>query len=292
MKKILVLLLFAGMSILYAQDDMDASIPDIPEIPDVGNEPPTPVMNLPQNKTPIRQQPSSMNNRSSSLNQGAQEGPMQDVTVKPETSKEIGGAPVFNPAQMFMDHFKFEALFSSRAWWNFWWAPDMGLMRVTSLPQPIQTPRGVIVKWQRDSLGNPMTYLKAQLQFPRLQKPDAESKEEPLKSVPIIISQAVVFYQRPGGWIASASPVYVTMQDGDKKFVLAPVQRGQAVWRAWVGHGGIYVENFIGAGLAAARTELNQYFRDEEIRLFIQGNSDVIFYLRPQDALAVKTASN
>ena len=136
-----------------------------------------------------------------------------------------------------------------------------------------------------------MVYLRAKVNFPRIGRPDAASAAQPIGSAPVEISQAVVFYQRPAGWMASASPMYVTLEDREgKKRILVPLQRGQGVWRAWVSHGGVFVENFVGAGLSAARTELAQFFSDEEIRLFAQGNSDVIFYLRPRRDVLVSAS--
>lgn len=180
-----------------------------------------------------------------------------------------------------MHTFKWEALFSSRPWIEDWWMPQLGIMRVTTLRYPLVAPRGGVINWQRDSLGNPMVYLRARVPFPRLRAPDPFSQAEPFETAQVIISQAVVFYARPDGWLACGSPLYVTMEEKGKTFLLVPVERGQGVWRAMVGHGGIHIENFIGAGLQAARTEINQYFRDEEIRLFMQNNGDVVFYLRP-----------
>ncbi|MFZ5807217.1 MAG: hypothetical protein ACOY3I_08440 [Verrucomicrobiota bacterium] len=293
MKKILILLLgivFWGLGIasIQAQD-----IPDIPDFDSGGDVPPVPkpaTAPTPKPVTPPKPAPAYTPQATRSHTADTSE---ESIEVKPDSNKEIGGAPVFDAAQMFMQYFKFEALFSSKSWISHWLAPDMGLLRVTTLPQPIGVSRGSILRWQRDPLGNPMVYLRAQVNFPRILPPDAASAEQPLGSVPITIAQAVVFHQRPGGWMANASPIYVTMKETeDKKITLVPLQRGQALWRAWVGHGGIYVENFLGAGLSAARTELNQRFRDEEIRLFVQGNSDVIFYLRPQSPTAVKTSTS
>ena len=207
--------------------------------------------------------------------------PPQPTKVEPQPSQDIGGRPVPDPAYELMQRFKWEALFSSRPWIEDWWMPYLGIMRVTTLHYPLNAPRGGVIQWQRDSLGNPMVYLRARVPFPRLRAPDPLSAEQPFDTVQIVISQAVVFYARPDGWLACASPLYVTMEEAGKTFLLVPVERGQGIWRAMVGQGGIHVENFIGAGLQAARTEINQYFRDEEIRLFMQNNGDVVFYLRP-----------
>jgi hypothetical protein len=131
-----------------------------------------------------------------------------------------------------------------------------------------------------------MAILRAKLPFPRLNKPDAASQEAPLRSDTLSISQVVTFYLQRGQWFAAASPIYITLESPDNVHMLLPVNRGVGVWRQMVGTGGVYIENFLQAGLAAARTELSQYFRDEEIRLFLAANHDVIFYLRPGLGLA------
>ena len=249
MKKIF-LILTVSIATVYGQlppistggADADSAIPEIPVFDDP--EPPSststqsPDSNISisvgnQSNTEKKETPppsSAQVTPSPSLPEGP--GPEQTVVVKPEVSKDIAGSPVFNAASAFMEHFKFEALFSSRVWMSHWIAPDMGLMRVTSMPQPLGVPRGAVLRWQRDNLGNPMVFLKARVNFPKIKAPDAASKEQPLENIPVVISQAVVFFQKPGGWVASASPLYVTTQQDDKNQLLVNTKRGQGVWRA------------------------------------------------------------
>jgi len=84
------------------------------------------------------------------------------------------------------------------------------------------------------------------------------------------------------GWMASASPYYITRTDEMGTVTVLDVREGRGAWNARVGSGGLMVKNFVEGGLAAARTELIRTFRDEEIQWFLKGNSDVLFYLRPQ----------
>lgn len=252
----------------------------LPDIPDPDPLPQLPNIEIngnggldPVTPTPIR--------NGSSTGTSINGGKVSDVPVEPTVSVGVDGQPAADHAGELMKTFHFEALFSSQVWSQHWNSPDFGVMRVTSLVYAAGLPRGGILKWQRDTLGNPMVYLKAKVTFPRLRKPDAITSTQPLGSVPIVISQAVVFFRlQDGGWMASSSPLYVTLEEPGRSLVMVPVERGQGVWRARVGQGGIYIENFVGAGLAAARTQIYEYFRDEEVNLFLQGNSDVTFYLR------------
>jgi hypothetical protein len=206
----------------------------------------------------------------------------KNVKIVPSPSKEIQGVPVKPEAKRFMNVYQFMALFSSKNWSAFWNSPDFPLLRVTSLSDKLSPSPGIIIPWQRDVLGNPAVYLKTRLKFPRLHPIGGDLPDQPIGSATVVISQHVVFYLTTDGWMANASPMYVIAEEkGKQDTVLLPVARGQGAWRSIVGPGGIYVENFIGAGLAAARTELSEYFSDEEIHMFLQGNSDVIFYLRP-----------
>jgi hypothetical protein len=84
------------------------------------------------------------------------------------------------------------------------------------------------------------------------------------------------------GWMASASPYYITRTDESGTVTILDVKEGRGAWNARVGAGGLMIRNFVEGGLAAARTELVRTFRDEEIQWFLRGNSDVLFYLRPQ----------
>lgn len=289
-----IILWVLATATLLAQDlpgGSELQEPDIPIIEDIptsgGEAPPPPPMPGPGATTqpstsnlppPVQSGPQhSQGGKSPSTSQQPSSG---NVEVAPETSVEINGRAVPNINDQFTKNYHFEALFSSKPWSVHWFAPDMGILRVTTLEQPNSMPRGGVIKWQKDAVGNPMAILRARVLFPRLKGPDAISSPEPLTSVPMIISQAVVFYVRPDGWLASASPLQVVVGEGSQGLTLVPLSRGQGVWRAIVGRSGIYVENFVGAGLAAARTEIYQFFRDEEVRLFTQGNSDVVFYLR------------
>jgi|GEM_PF-3941308 len=252
-------------------------IPIIPTNPLPPPQPPHPILK-PQPATPPTnpQQPPAQPTNPKSATEGG-----VDVSVLPIVPRDIPVRPAKDDAGTFMATYHMEALQASRSWEHYWNSPDVAFIKVAAPPPMAGVPQGAVLHWHRDALGNPMITLRATVMFPRLRAPDAITEEEPLSAVPVTISQAIIFIPRREGWLASASPMMVTVAEGDKNLVLLPLTKGQGSWRSFVGRGGLYIDNFVGAGLTAARTEIYQYFRDEEVRLFLTKNtSDVVFYFR------------
>jgi hypothetical protein len=234
----------------------------------------------------------------------------------PDVDETMVVKNLLTPSEMFMNAMAWEAVSSSTEWRARWNAPDFGMVNVYSvLPGGVDIPRGVILPWRRDGQGFPEAVLHAAIRVPVLKRIQPTSLSEPLESATLSIKQYITFYYRSaaseksvpgtvsaykdgkgasyrletpdrsigGYWMASASPYYVTLVDKNKKVhTVVGVDKGRGSWNAMVGPGGILIKNFVEGGLASARTELTRLFRDEEIDWFLRGNSDVLFYLRPQ----------
>ncbi|MFH1066385.1 MAG: hypothetical protein V1746_00540, partial [bacterium] len=136
MKKILLVLIISSASLLYGEEGPPIPVFDEPSEPPPSTEVKPPTVTL---SAPVA--PSDPTLAPAVTAEGAGElpaaGGLPLVTVQPGVAREIQGAPVIDPAKDFLNNFVFEALFSSRQWLYHWGSPDMGLMRVSSLPQPM-----------------------------------------------------------------------------------------------------------------------------------------------------------
>jgi hypothetical protein len=190
---------------------------------------------------------------------------------------------------VFRDQWVCQAIPSSENWSRSWNAPDFGRVHVSAALRDLPLPDGVDLPWQNDATGVPEVILTAVLHFPRIPSKEgasvtAETPDAPLvNQETVTIKQYVTFYHPPGdSWFASASPYYALLGEGADAKVILPVSTGEGGWTARLGSGGLLVRHFVEGGLEAARRPIEENFRDEEIRLFLQGHSDVIFYIRPQ----------
>ncbi len=182
-----------------------------------------------------------------------------------------------------------QAIPSSENWEKRWDSPDFGTVHVASVTHDLDLPDGVDLPWQSDSSGVPEVILTAILHFPKLPAAGESSVTDETPGASLVdqqtvtIKQYVTFYHPPGSsWFASASPYYVLLGSGDGAKVLLPVSAAKGGWNVRLGHDGLIVKHFVEGGLAASRKQIYQNFRDEEVRLFLKGKSDVIFYIRPQ----------
>jgi hypothetical protein len=210
-------------------------------------------------------------------------------TAPPSIPTDAVQSVPLSAGALFRSNWACQAIPSSESWEKRWNSTDFGTVHVATVAHPLDLPEGVELPWQNDSSGVPEIILTAILHFPKIPATGESSVTDETPGAPLVdqqtvtIKQYVTFYHPPGGsWFASASPYYVLLGTGEGAKVLVPVSAAKGSWNVRMGSEGLIVKHFVEGGLAASRKQIYENFRDEEVRLFLKGKSDVIFYIRPQ----------
>lgn len=140
------------------------------------------------------------------------------------------------------------------------------------------------LQWNRDQLGNPVTYLKAVLYFPIIRQGKV------MGSSPVTISQAVSFRYK-GGWRATAGPMGAVIRYGDKTYTVLAYQSGYGQWESPVSEGGVLIQDSVELALEAALPYLERILTAEEIEYFnAHRKGRIAYYIMPANLKAIDEA--
>lgn len=264
-------LLLISASILAASDDAPIRVKPAPN--GLSDAPPifpalpggyTP-QGLPANNTPDKPATEKIN-------------PQPPNPVSPPTAPVNRLSDASELAKELINQFKLEIILNSTNWKARRQKPDFGRMRICPLKQSAELPEGRPGDWNLDSMGNPQLVLRARLMIPT-QKNDGTI--DYTQQAPVNFVQAVSFAKKKDQWMANASAMSVTLDEGDAETVIIPVDAGKGSWHAPLTKGGLLIEHFIEAGYAAARRPLTRRLGNAGVDAVANNQTDVLFYLRP-----------